>query len=175
MLRRSLCLVAFAAIVTPAWAADPVVNSAALRPMPAPTTDAFLLRTAAANLFDLESSQLALDKSRSSAVRAFADRIVTDHDKVDAAFDKAVEEAGVEAPADEMEPPQRLAVRDLKTKEATAFDEQYVLAQYTNHVETVEMYRTYAASGDNPRLQKFARDVLPLLRDQLAQVKKLRK
>lgn len=175
MRRRSLCLMAFAALASPVWAADPAPNSAAMRPMPAPTTDAFLARTAAASVFEIESSRRALGKSRSSAVRAFADRVIADHALAVDTFDKAVAEAKLAAPARQMDPQQRLIVQDLQTKDATAFDEQYVQAQYTAHVETVEMFRAYAAGGDNARLQQFARDLLPRLQEHLAQVKKLRK
>jgi putative membrane protein len=175
MLRRSLCLMAFAALESPVWAADPASNSAVLRPMPAPTTDAFLARAAAASVFEIESSRLALGKSRSSAVRAFADRVIADHALADDTFDKVVTEAELAAPAKQMDRQQRLFVQDLKMKDATAFDEQYVQAQYTVQVEAVEMFRAYAASGDNARLQKFARDQLPTLEAHLTQVKKLRK
>jgi len=175
MLRRSLCLVAFAALASPVRAADPAPDSAAVRPMPAPTTDAFLARTVAASVFEVESSRLALGKSRSSDVRAFADRVIADRTLADDTFDKAVVEAKLAVPTDQMDPSQRLVVQDLKTKNATAFDEQYVQTQYTASVETVEMFRAYAAGGDNARLQQFARDLLPVLREQLALVKKLRK
>jgi len=175
MLRRSLCLMVFAALASPVLAADPAPDSAAVRPMPAPTTDAFLARTVAASVFEVESSRLALGKSRSSAVRAFADRVIADHALAIDMFDRAAAEAKLAVPADQMDPQQRLVVQDLKTKNATAFDKQYVQAQYTAHVETVEMFRAYAAGGDNARLQQFARDLLPTLREHLAQVKKLRK
>lgn len=174
MLRRSIFLLPALGFALPALAADPP-NSAAAHPMPAADTATFLAKTAAGNNFEIESSKLALTKTKSSAVRDFANMMVRDHTDAGVKFKKAVSEARVTAPPEQMDGQHKAIVRDLKTKEATAFDEQYVHAQYTTHVGTVDMFRAYSGGGDNARMKQFARELLPKLEEHLAHVKKLRK
>jgi putative membrane protein len=90
-------------------------------------------------------------------------------------FEQAVSDAGLKLPPERMDSQGRFTCNDLRSKTAADFDKEYVQAQYNGHVETVEMFRAYANSGEDARLKRFAADALPTLQAHLALVKTLRK
>jgi putative membrane protein len=166
----TILLVALAAPV-PAFAADPPSTAAATAP--ALSTDAFLAKLVLGNKFEIDSSKLAGSKSRSETVKAFASRMVRDHNDAAAKLKQALVDAKLEAPIDVLDTRHQALYDELKKKEGMAFDQAYVDAQTKGHVETVTMVEAYARDGDDPRIRAFANDVLPTLRSHLDHVKKL--
>jgi putative membrane protein len=57
----------------------------------------FVFTVAASNQFEIETSQLALSKSASKAVRDFANRMVVDHNPAGAKFKQALADAKLAA------------------------------------------------------------------------------
>jgi putative membrane protein len=174
MLRRAGLLMGLFLIASPVLAADPP-RLATMRPMPAVTTEAFVQRTASGNSFEIESSKLAVAKTSSSAVRAFAEQMIEDHAEAGDSFRTVLSQIGMKLPSDELDAPRRMIIDNLKSKQAADFDKEYVQAQYNTHAETVLMFQAYAVGGDNDRLRKFATDLLPQMQAHLDNVKKLRK
>jgi putative membrane protein len=167
----ALMLVALAAVAPAAFAADPPSTAAATTT--APSTDEFLTKLAAGNKFEIDSSKLAISKSKSESVKAFANQMVTDHGKAAAKMKQAVTDAKAKAPPDSLDAKHQAIYDDLKKKDATAFDQAYVDAQMKGHVETVAMVDAYAKGGDNARIKAFASDILPTLKTHLDHVKTL--
>jgi putative membrane protein len=154
-----------------AFAADPPATATAPAGA-AVSTDAFLKQTAVGNQFEIDSSKLALSKSNSTDVKAFATQMVNDHSTAGAAFKKAVSDAKLKEPSTSDDKHDAL-LKDLRAKSGTDFDKAYVDAQKQGHVETVALFEAYAKGGDNPRLKQFAQDLLPKLREHLDHVRKL--
>ena len=167
----TLMLVALAAVVPAAFAADPPSMASATVQVPA--TDEFLTKLAAGNKFEIDSSKLALDKSKSETVKAFAGEMVKDHGQAAAKMKQAVTDAKAKAPPDQLDPKHQATYDDLKKKDGAAFDQAYVDAQAKGHVDTVALVEAYAKSGDNARIKAFASDILPALKTHLDKVKKL--
>jgi putative membrane protein len=132
------------AIASPAFAADPATNQAAAAP--AAQTATFEAMVAAGNLFEFQSSELALRRSHSGAVRDFANRMIADHIAAAAKFKQALADAQL----------------------------TYIEAQYNAHVETAAPFKAYASGGENARMKAFAADVLPTLQGHPDRVAKLR-
>jgi putative membrane protein len=172
MVRSIACLVLFTGLAaSAAFAADPPATASA----PAGTavsTDAFLKQTAVGNQFEIDSSKLALSKSNSTDVKAFATQMVNDHSTAGAAFKKAVSDAKLKEPSTSDDKHDAL-LKDLRAKSGADFDKAYVDAQKQGHVETVALFEAYAKGGDNPRIKQFAQDLLPKLREHLDHVRKL--
>jgi putative membrane protein len=167
----ALMIVAMTAIAPVALAADPP-STAAASPA-AMSTDEFLTKLAAGNKFEIDSSKLAISKSRSETVKAFANQMVTDHGQAAVKMKQAVTDAKAKAPPDQLDAKHQAIYDDLKKKDGAAFDQAYVDAQMKGHVETVAMVEAYAKGGDNARIKAFANDILPTLRSHLDHVKKL--
>src|SRR5262249_27813012 len=91
-------------------------------------------------------------------------RMIDDHRVADGKFKHALAEAKLPPPPAKLSAEHRAVLADLKSKKAAAFDKAYIEAQYTAHVETVDLFKAYAEAGDNARLQFFAREILPPLR-----------
>lgn len=138
-----------------------------------PSTADFLNKAAVGNKFEIESSRLALDKSKSEAVRSFATMMIKDHGEAAVKMKSAVTEAKMSAPPEDLDAKHKAMLDDLAKKEGPAFDKAYVAAQLKGHEETVALFRAYANGGDNARIKQFAKDLLPTLQMHLEHVRKL--
>jgi len=156
-----------------AFAADPPAKQAAA-PMATPSTSTFLTNTAVANLFEIESSKVALTKTKNDKIKAFANLMVTDHTGAGTKFKQAVTDAKLTPPAEKLDAKHQALLDDLQKKDGAAFDTAYVKAQHDGHVETVAMFEAYAKGGDNARMKQFANEMLPTLKAHLDQVSKLK-
>ena len=134
-----------------------------------------VLRTAtSANLFEIESSRLALGKTQSAAIKEFADRMVGDHTRVANRARQLLSELGATPPPAMLEPAHQQQLDALKEVANPQFDRAYVEGQYTAHVEAIALMRDYARTGDNERLKTAAAEVLPTLQSHLDHVTRLR-
>jgi putative membrane protein len=155
------------------FAADPPSTAAAPSARPAVATDAFLSKLAVGNKFEIDSSTLALSRSKSETVKTFASQMVSDHGQAAVKMKQAVTDAKLKAPGDALDARHQAMLDDLKKKDGPAFDQAYVDAQLKGHEETVAMFEAYSTTGDNPRIKQFASDLLPTLRMHLENVRKL--
>lgn len=172
---RPLAIVLLALSATaPAFAADPPSTAAAGPATPAGlSTDEFLAKLVPGNKFEIDSSKLALGKTKSETVRAFATEMVKDHSDAAVKLKKVLSDARLKAPSDALDGKHQALYDDLKKKTDVAFDQAYVDAQLRAHVDTVAMVEVYAADGDNLRLKAFANEVLPTLKGHLDHATKL--
>jgi putative membrane protein len=79
-----------------AMAADPAIQQSGTTP--ALATAEFVTSAAAGNQFEIDSSKLALSRTRSDAVKRFAQRMVEDHTDAAAKFKTAAAEAKLSPP-----------------------------------------------------------------------------
>lgn len=91
-MRKSLALAAFLAAATPAMAQ--MVASPGMPMGMAMTSAQFRQMAMMSDAFEIESSRLALERSRSPAVQRFADQMITDHQAVSAALNGGTPMAG---------------------------------------------------------------------------------
>lgn len=159
-----------AGTASPAVAADPPSTAAAPATTATPATASFLTSAAAANQFEIESSKLALSKSSSEKVKAFANQMIADHGQAATKFRQAIGEAKLTPPADKLDTRHQAILDDLAKRDGTGFDQAYVKAQHDAHVEAVGLFDAYARSGDNARMKQFAAEMLPTLKTHLQHV-----
>lgn len=137
-------------------------------------TPTFVASVAAGNLFEIESGKLALDRTKSDRVKAFADRMIEDHGAANLKFKQAVSAANLTAPPEKLDAQHQAVFDDLKARDAGTFDKAYIDAQYKAHVETIDLFKSYVRGGDHWRLRQFADELLPTLHAHLDHVKKMR-
>jgi len=180
MKRFVLPLLAVTGFAAAAFAADPpgkpasspATGSQAAAPAVPATT--FIAKVAAGNRFEIDSSELALARTKSEPVKAFARRMVDDHTAAGTKFNQAISEANLTAPPARLDAAHQAIFDGLKGKDAASFDKAYIDAQYKAHVETVDLFTAYARGGDNARLKKFATELLPTLQSHLEHASKMR-
>ena len=157
--------------LTPVLAADPATKQASA---PVAPTATFVAQAAFGNMFEIESSKLALDRSKAGPVKAFAQRMVDDHSAAAVKFKEAVLEAKLAMPPDKLDAKHRAIVDELAGKQGGDFDTAYIEAQYKDHVETVDRFKGYAQGGEDTRMRAFAAELLPTLQAHLDHVAKMR-
>ena len=156
----------------PTFAADPPSTAAAPSTKPM-ATDEFLSKLAVGNKFEIDSSKVAITRSKSETLKTFASQMVSDHGQAATKMKQAVTDAKVRAPADALDARHQALLDELKKKDGPAFDQAYADAQLKDHEDAVALVEGYATTGDNPRIKQFASDLLPTLRMHLDSVKKL--
>jgi putative membrane protein len=135
----------------------------------AATTDAtaFARMTASSNMFEIESSRLALEKAQGEAVRSFAQKMIDDHTAAGEKFAQAARDAGVEVPSG-MSEADSAKLEVLSTSED--FDKAYLAAQVEAHDAAVKLFEGFAADGPEGQLRDFAAETLPTLQGHQAEV-----
>jgi predicted outer membrane protein/sporulation protein YlmC with PRC-barrel domain len=139
----------------------------------APAAADFVNKAAISNMFEIQSSQLAQQKSQNDRVRQFAQRMVQDHT---AATDKLKSTAqgiqGVTVPTSLDQPHQQM-MQTLQNSSGAGFDRAYVQMQVTAHRNAVTLFDQYAQNGDNPQFKQFAQQTVPSLREHLQSVEQI--
>ncbi len=130
------------------------------------TAQDFVTRAASSNMFEIQSSEMALDQSQNAAVQQFAQQMITDHTAVGQQMRSLAENAQLQLPAQPMGEPAQLLAR-VQAAEGVAFDPTYIDAQIAGHEATIELFQTYAQTGDNDALTAFAETTLPALMQHL--------
>ena len=181
-MNRTTSLIAAAVFLLPAAAlaqaagqppAAPATSQPAQQGAPIATAT-FLEKVSAGNMFEIESSRLAMTKATNASVKSFAQQMVTDHTEAGSKFKAAVSEADLKAPPEKTDAKHTAIVEKLKSLQGVEFDEAYITAQREAHVETVALFEAYAAAGENARLKKFANELFPVLRSHLEHVNALK-
>ena len=84
---------------------------------------AFANKVAHANTFEIQSSELAKDRSQSGDVKSFAEQMIKDHTKAGNDFKSAVAEAHISPPPPEApDAKQKATLLQLKNAQGAAFD-----------------------------------------------------
>ena len=129
----------------------------------------FLHIATSANLWEIESSRLALQVSANPAVRSFAEMIIADHTWLAGNMTAAGKAAGaLPAPPEALMPLDQAKIDQLRATPATVFDGSYRDMQVAAHQQAISLFRTYAAQGDNPILRTMASRTIPMLERHLA-------
>lgn len=139
-------------------------------------TDDFVRKAAVASKFEIESSQLALEKSHNKQIKDFAQMMIDDHTKADRDLKAAVRSSDVDEAAipDSLDEKHQAMLDKLNNAKGKDFDRQYIKAQAEGHKEAVTLFDKYAKKGDDDSLKKFASNALPTLKDHKDQVKQLK-
>lgn len=136
---------------TPADLADGAAGSAAA----APAAQEFVTKIGESNFYEIAAARIALERTRSNEMRAFANMMAKDHGR--SAEQLAAALAGGPAklvvPAGPNER-QRAGLEALR--EAPNFDGVYLQQQRRAHEETLGDLRRYAAKGEGDALRAFA-------------------
>lgn len=132
----------------------------------------FLAQAGSANLFEIQSSQMALQMSSNQAVRNFANLLISDHSRMGQTVAAAARSAGIVPP-----PPALLSAQQAALSQLSAagpnFDVAFRDAQITAHQQAIGLMQNYAASGDVPALRTVAQQALPTMQMHLSQAQML--
>ena len=131
----------------------------------------FVTKAAASNMFEIESSKVALTMAGNAEVKAFAQQMITDHEK---AGQDLVAVAGDAVPR-ELDAPHLARLEKLKTTAPADFDAAYLDEQVLAHDEAVTLFTKYSEEANAPALKTFASKTLPVLKGHQEHVRQLDK
>src|ERR687886_15772 len=163
--------IALAALMA-AFATPAAAQGVAFAPAPAPllvpmTSEGFRAMALQSDSFEIQSSQLARQRSRNPAIRSFARRMIRDHSMTSQAL-------GVPAgSAVALDARHASMLNQLASASGRAFDALYIQMQVMAHQEAVGMFAAFAQGGTDPAMRAFAQQVLPSLQMHLAMAQRL--
>jgi putative membrane protein len=126
------------------------------------TPATFVAKASEAGMAEIEFGKLATQKGASPAVRAYGQRMVTDHGKADSELKPLAEKKGHPL-TKVLNPAHQKALEELRTKTGVEFDKSYHQQMVTDHIEAVALF-TAASTLPDPDLAAFASKTLPTLR-----------
>lgn len=140
----------------------------------------FARMAAISDMFEIQSSQMAEQRSQNPQVKQFAQRMVTDHTKTTNEMKQLMQQAG-SGPLHNMQMPSGLdqkhqaLLTQLQQAQGPQFDQMYIQQQVQAHQMAVDMFQNYARSGDNAQLKQFASQTLPALQQHLQMAQELQR
>ncbi|HEX8412545.1 MAG TPA: DUF4142 domain-containing protein [Sphingomicrobium sp.] len=130
----------------------------------------FVAKAGASDQFEIQSSQIALQKSQNPDVRRYAQMLVTHHTQTTQEVTAAARAAGINPPPPMLEPMQADMIAQLQSAPAgPAFDRLYMSQQVPAHQMALDLHRTYAARGDTPQLRTVASRAVPIVQSHLTE------
>jgi putative membrane protein len=135
----------------------------------------FVNKVAISDMFEIQSSQLALSKQPDKDTKPFAQKMVTDHQKTSKELKSLVDGGKVKATLPSaLDAEHQKMLDDLKTKNGKDFDQSYDQIQVKAHQDAVALFKAYSAGGDDPELKRWAAKTLPNLERHLTMAEKLK-
>jgi len=138
------------------------------------STDTLVQMVALNDIFEVELSKLALQKSNNSNVQAYASRLIKDHTASTerlAAILKA-ESINIGLPT-HIDPDHDKIIKSLQGLAGSEFDSGFARAQQQAHENILPVLTRYRDSGRDKSLQAFAADTVKIIERHLAESKKL--
>ena len=161
----------------PAESVTPDANPAATLPTPADEASApdFVRLAAQNDLFEIQSSELALERAQNPQVRAFAQEMIEAHRRTTRDLQTAIGSAGagLTAPTT-LDEDMTGELNELREASAADFDKEYMEAQVDAHQRALNLMQRYANDGDRPELQAFAAATAPAIQQHLDRARALR-
>lgn len=146
------------------------VNSALNIP---PKTEDFVKEVSMSDIFEIESSKLALQKGN-AATKAFAQQMIDAHEKTTAELRGLIDGGKVTAPAATgMSDAQKKSFDEFKDLSGKEFDDAYQDDQEDAHEDAVDVFKRYASEGENADLKAWAAKTLPALEHHLKMAENL--
>ncbi len=148
--------------------------ASAQTPGSAPAAQDFVNKVAISDMFEIQSSQLALSKQADADTKPFAEKMVQDHQKTSNELKALVDGGKVKAKLPTaLDAEHQKMLDDLKAKNGKDFDQSYDQVQLKAHRDAVALFEAYAKGGDNAELKGWAGQTLPHLKEHLSMAEKL--
>lgn len=136
----------------------------------------FVRQAVMGDMFEITAAEIALQRTRSADVRAFAQMMKTDHEQSEDKISNAVSDNNLSTPL-----PTRLDLKhqqlvdQLKTATDADFDHRYIATQIDAHQEALRLYQHYGPTAEEPSLKAIAQEGTAVIQRHLAAAEALKK
>lgn len=131
----------------------------------------YVTMAAASDLFEIQSSQIALSKAQNAATRDFAQMLIADHTRTTQQLTAAAQASGLTPPPPALMPMQQRMIDELQQAGGSGFDRLYFRQQVPAHEMALALHRNYAAHGDTPALRQVASAAVPVVEEHLGRAR----
>lgn len=131
---------------------------------------AFVAMAASSDMFEIESSRMALQRSRDPMNRMHAEMMIRDHTNTTAQLKAAAASAGLGVPMQML--PMHAAMLDQLMRSPN-FDATYKSQQVVSHQQALALHDNYARRGDRPQLRGVAAAAVPVVRGHLDHARRM--
>jgi putative membrane protein len=139
----------------------------------APKTEDFVKEAASSDMFEIESSKLAAERS-DAATKTFAQQMIQDHQKTTAELKQLVDGGKVNAALPTaMTTAHQELLDKLNSLQGDEFTQQYRSDQVEAHEEAVDLFKRYGEEGENAELKSWAASKVSALEHHLQMAKEL--
>lgn len=129
----------------------------------------FVTKAGEAGLYEIQTSKLALQRSKNPEIREFATHMIHDHEAAAAELKKVALKDHIRVPA-VLNHDMKGKYNDL-AKKGDDFDKKYVHLQVDAHNDAVNLFTDYSQNGEDSRLKDFAAKTLPTLQSHQTDIK----
>lgn len=171
---------ALAGIAGPVVAQDPTTMTGTMSatdvgvsPMMGTSATDFVKMAADSDNYEIQSSKVALSKSKSPAVKGFAKQMITDHMKTTKGLMAALKnpDRTIATPSMMLSSDNASKLALLKKTPKASFDTIYMQQQMQAHQSAWALHKGYSTDGTDPALKQVASTALPIVESHLSMLK----
>jgi putative membrane protein len=133
----------------------------------------FLKQAASTDNFQLMAGMMAEDQSEKGEVGALGQKIYHVHSRTTPALAEIAKKKDVTLPA-EMGSAKKALVDSLEAKKGEAFDQSFAEVEVAAHEEAIALYEKADKEVNDPDVQSFIDQILPVLKEHLAEAQELK-
>ena len=163
---RITLAVALLTLALPTMAVGQGSHSSGAPAAPAAETENFVHTAADANTFEIQSSQIALQKTTNEQVKDFAHLMIKDHTRIGDEFKSIAEKQNLQLPKG-LDSKSQSSLKRLQSESGTRFSRTYARMMLKGHQQAVKLFQSYAQNGDDQQLNEWAQRTLPTLQEHL--------
>lgn len=117
-------------------------------------TDKEFIKTASQSDFtEIKFSQLAADKANNARVKQYAQKMITDHQKLEADMKPFADKLGV-TPVMELDSDHQAKYDALSSMSGMDFDKTYMTGMDVDHHKAEDLFKTEVSSTSDPAIKK---------------------
>jgi putative membrane protein len=163
---RITLAVALLTLALPAMAVARGPHSSGPQVAPSAETKKFVHTAANANTMEIQSSEVALQKSTNEQVKDFANLMIKDHSRIGDELESIAQKQNLQLPKG-LDSKSQSSLKRLQSESGTRFDRTYAPMMLKGHQQAVRLFQSYAQNGDDQQLKEWAQQTLPTLQEHL--------
>lgn len=135
--------------------------------------DPYVMAAGKSDLYEINSSQVALQKSQNPAVKNFANMLIKHHQKTTRDTLAAARRAGLTPQPPMLDPGATASISELQSAAPADFDRIYLAQQVPAHQAALDLHKSYGANGDQAPLRTSAKKAVPIVTQHLKTAERL--
>jgi len=129
-------------------------------------SQAFVQKAAMAGMYEVQAAEMAVEKAKTEHVRAFARRMIADHQQANRELESLASQREWKVPS-ALDANHGQMLERLSRLEGEDFDMEYMEQQLQAHQEAVALFQQQAQRGEDEALTSWANQKLATLRTHL--------